>query len=99
MHGGRKIVVDGVTYEYRVGRGNTTIRWENGNAFGKPGNAMLVGVSYDVYERGQHKRTSDGAVTPKHIASFIKDPDGTRIRWEVSQRIERDRVVQNQKVA
>ena len=70
---GRTITVGGTKYVWRVGRGTTVIRLKETNAhFAKVSNHRLLGVTPDTYARGQWKRTSDGMVTPKHIAESIE---------------------------
>lgn len=72
MKGSRKVIVSGQKYEYRVGKGTTVIRREDNSVLAKMANHVLVGVDPDTYERGQHKRTSDGTVLPLHVQQFIE---------------------------
>jgi hypothetical protein len=72
MKGGRTLTVDGSKYEYRVGKDATVVRTLDNKVFAKFYNPELIGVSWDTYERGQYKRTSDGAVMPSHIADAVR---------------------------
>lgn len=63
----RKIVVNGHTYRYRVGK--TYTKFDNGVVIA---NWKLASKqSPDIFERGQWKRTSDGMITPKMVADFL----------------------------
>lgn len=72
MKGSRKLILSGQKFEYRVGKGTTVIRREDNTVLAKVANHVLIGVDPDTYERGQHKRTSDGTVLPLHIQQFIE---------------------------
>lgn len=72
MKGGRVLTVDGSKYEYRVGKITTIIRTPDNKVFAKIYNPELMGVSWDTYERGQWKRTSDGMVAPSHVAEAVR---------------------------
>ena len=69
---GRSIVVGGKKYRYKIGRGTTVIRRADNTVLVKVDNHVLMGVTPDTFERGQWKRTSDGMVTPRHVASCIQ---------------------------
>ena len=71
MKGGRTITVDRKKYRYRVGKGTTVIRRADNSVLGKVPNYGLLGVTPDVFARGQWKRTSDGMVTPNQVARAI----------------------------
>lgn len=68
----RQIEVDGRVYKYLVGRCCTKVF-----GLGCPTNSKLIGVTPWTYEKGQHKGTSDGMVTPSMIERYI--------RWKVNQ--------------
>lgn len=64
----RQIVVDERAYRYTIGRVYTTI-------YGMDSiipNSELIGVTPWTYEKGQHKGTSDGMVTPSMIERYIR---------------------------
>lgn len=65
----RKIVVGGAEWKYHVGKIHTEARCGERKLLGKL--TDITGLTWDVLERGQWKRTSDGAITPKHIADWI----------------------------
>lgn len=71
----RKIVVDGSTYEYHVGR--SYVVFDNGHRVKLN---EITGRDWDTIERGQWKKTSDGMVTPKHIAEYLRKRYGTSAR-------------------
>lgn len=68
----RKIVVDEKEYKYKVGRGSTNIRdletWKSISV----SNHILKGITPNTFERGQHKKTSDGMVLPSEVSKWIK---------------------------
>ena len=63
----RKITVLDKDYEYHIGKSNVKVRGFPAASF-----AQVTGRSWTEIERGQHKKTSDGMVTPKHVADFIR---------------------------
>jgi hypothetical protein len=67
----RNITVDGVGWRYCVGRGAVVARGPNGEKL-CDGLDVVTGRAWDIIERGQHKMTSDGAVTPGDISNWIK---------------------------
>lgn len=69
----RSITVAGPKYRYTVGRQTTVVRREDNTVLGKVGNHTLVGLTPSDFERGKRKKTSDGMVTPKHIAKAIRE--------------------------
>ena len=69
--GSRKLVVDGKTYSYKVGRDTTVIRDENHDVLTKLSTATLAGMTPDAYCRAVWKRARCG-VTPKDVADAIQ---------------------------
>lgn len=69
----RKIVVNDKTYRW-TGSGNVVIQNAEGKRVSPPflPAAEIKGITYDQYERGQHKRTTDGMLTPRDISTYIK---------------------------
>ena len=67
----RKINVDGAVWEYRIGKGAAVLVAPDGKK-AVVGLDKLTGRSWDTLERGQWKRTSDGMVTPKDVAAYIR---------------------------
>ncbi len=66
----RKMVIDEATWEYMFGTGNAVIKSPTGIKT-VVNYSVLTGRSWDILERGQHKKTSDGMVKPKHIKAYI----------------------------
>lgn len=66
----RKIVVGGAEWKYHIGSGAVEARCGDRKLVGTPPE-IVPGLTWDIFERGQHKRTSDGMITPKHIAAWI----------------------------
>ena len=64
----RGIDVGGVRYRWRFGRGTIEVRLGREVVLRR---YDLAGVAPDAFERGQWKRTSDGAVTPAMIRRAI----------------------------
>lgn len=67
--GYRKIVVQGVEYEYKVGRSYVDIRPPEGARM-TPDLREVTGLTWDEIERGQWKRYF--SVTPKQIKEYIE---------------------------
>lgn len=65
----RKIVVSGVEWKYHVGTGAVEARCAERKLVGQL--PEVTGLDWNSIERGRHKRTSDGMVTPKQIAAWI----------------------------
>lgn len=63
----RTITVDYQVYNYSVGLTYTRI-----HGVGCAANSELIGVTPWTYEKGQHKGTSDGMVTPAMIERYIR---------------------------
>jgi hypothetical protein len=66
----RKLTVNGVEYRLTIGRGSIKIVSEGGTC--APHNDEIIGVTPDAFERGQHKKTRDGMVTPGRVAYWIR---------------------------
>lgn len=70
--GWRRVHVGGAAWSYRVGRrGGVVIHGPSGeqaNVHAGP----LRGQAPYLFERGQHKKTSDGAVKPSEVKLFIQ---------------------------
>lgn len=95
---GRKIVVDGKTFTYRVGERSTVIHDAEGKRFDLIDNNVLRGVSPDTFARGQWKRSGDGVVAPSRLAEFLKDPVLFRERYECGQRAQQHADEQAQRI-
>jgi hypothetical protein len=68
----RRVHVSGDAWLYRVGRGGgVVIHGPNGEQV-RLHAANLKGQWPSDFERGQWKRTSDGALTPAHVKLFIE---------------------------
>jgi hypothetical protein len=66
----RTVEVAGVQYRWRYGRGTIEVR-RGREVVLRVANNDLRGNSPDDFERGQHKRTSDGYVTPAMVRAAI----------------------------
>lgn len=73
MSGWRTIVVDGVSYVWR-GADYVTVRFaESRKAVCRgPVTEIIPNMNWNVWERGQHKQTQDGMLTPRHVAAWIR---------------------------
>ena len=65
----RKIIVDGKAWEYRVGGQLATLR--HGGRKIRVHLSDITGGTQDDIDRGRHKRTSDGMITPAQIRKYI----------------------------
>lgn len=70
----RKIVVGGAEWKYHVGQIHAEARCGERKLLSRL--TEIIGLTWDVIERGQWKQTSDGAITPKHIAAWIAAEGG-----------------------
>lgn len=66
----RMVEVAGVIYRWRYGQGTIEVRRDREVVL-RVANFILRGNSPDAFERGQHKRTSDGYVTPAMVRAAI----------------------------
>lgn len=73
----RTVEVAGVCYRWRYGRGTIEIRRDRQVVLRVPA-YVLRGTTPDLFERGQHKRTSDGYVTPAMVRAAITKSVGAR---------------------
>lgn len=63
----RELVIDGVVWRYKVGRSNVSARSEGGRVY----TDLASNVTGTDVERGRHKRTRDGMVTPGDVRAWI----------------------------
>jgi hypothetical protein len=67
----RRIVVLGVEYRWRFGRGGwLEVRLE-GRVFLREPVTAVRGIDWDTFERGTRKRTGDCSVLPRHVRDAI----------------------------
>lgn len=71
MSGFRRIVIEGAEWRWKTGKGGMV------KARGPSGESLVfsqpdLGRSWDTFERGQHKRTGDGVITPGMVAEAIR---------------------------
>jgi hypothetical protein len=73
----RKLVVDGKNYRWR-GSDFVVIQDEHGKRVGgaRVTAPQIKGDDWNVWERGQWKRTSDGMMRPGEVAAFIRSAVG-----------------------
>lgn len=69
--GARKLDIDGQIWWWTIGHLLITI-WGPDGTKHRVTITEVRGVSPAVYERGQHKRTVDGMVTPAHVRQWIQ---------------------------
>ncbi len=67
----RKIHLDNEVWEYQIGRTNVVIKSPASKKI-VVGFCKLTGRSWDIIERGQWKKTTDGMVTPKDVRIYIQ---------------------------
>jgi hypothetical protein len=66
----RTVEVAGVCYRWRFGRGTIEVRRDRDVVL-RVAAHVLRGNTPDLFERGQHKRTADGYVTPAMVRAAI----------------------------
>ncbi len=64
----RQITVNGKTYQWKCGK--NSLRVKN---FGYVRLSDLTGLTQNLIDRGRHKQTSDGMITPAHVEKYIKE--------------------------
>lgn len=69
--GARKLEVDDQLWWWLTGRHMITLWLPNRSKIRVP-ITTVTGRSWDVFERGQHKRTSDGAITPEQVRQYVR---------------------------
>lgn len=67
----RKLVVDGETWEYMIGKNNVVLRNPRDEKKMILTLEKVTGRSSDTIEKGRKKGTSDGMVTPADLKTFI----------------------------
>ena len=67
-HPRRKIIVDGQEFHYIIGESRMVLESPTGKSI------VPLSVFRDYYtlEKGRWKKTSDGMITPKDVAAYIK---------------------------
>jgi hypothetical protein len=68
----RKVIVYGQAWEFSTGRFNAVIKNPHTKKKMIVDFAKLTGRSWDILERGQHKRTIDGMIKPGHVKAYIE---------------------------
>lgn len=68
----RKIHFPDETYEYLIYRGDTIVVWDPQGKKHITNSSVVTGRSWDVLERGHHKRTCDAWIQPHHIKAWIE---------------------------
>lgn len=83
---GRRIVVAGTTWYWRVGRSNVVARNDAGE---KRCERIwtIKGLTPHDFERGQWKRTSDGQLTPGEVAAWLAKPPNACYTAEMSHNV------------
>lgn len=65
----RRIIVDGVEWKYHIGSGSAEAR-SGARKLSGTLSEISGGTSFSI-ERGRHKQSSDGMITPKQVAAWI----------------------------
>ena len=66
----RKITVNGIEHQYKIGYATAVIRFPDGKSEHVK-LSDLANKRHDIIERGRHKRNDDGMITPKMVAGYI----------------------------
>jgi hypothetical protein len=67
----RNITVNNQEWQFRIGKSNVLFQSPEGKKTAV-GFDKVTGRSWYTIERGKHKGTTDGMVTPRHVASYIQ---------------------------
>lgn len=67
----RKLVLESGTWEFKVGRGFVQIVSPSGKRHVRD-IPKVKGITWDDFERGHWKKTSDAALTPGEIRTYIE---------------------------
>ena len=68
----RMIVIEGETWYYQIGGFSCAFWNPEGKKYVNRTN-IVANRSWDVLERGEYKKTSDGMITPKDIRKYIQE--------------------------
>lgn len=68
--GSKKLTLNSGEWVYFVGCGRVEIRNETTKVL--VDSHVILGVTQDVFERGQWKRTSDGMIKPSDVKRYIE---------------------------
>lgn len=71
--GWRQITIDGVAHRFRVAQTGTVVICRGNVKHVTMAWKLKEQSSPDEFERGQWKRTRDGAVTPAEITKYIRE--------------------------
>jgi hypothetical protein len=66
----RRIIIDGKSYRYHVGKGTVVIRTPDGATL-TPKAERVKGLSAEAFERGVWKGTEDGMIRPIDVRRFV----------------------------
>ncbi len=69
----RKVLVNGQAWEFSVGRFNAVIKNPSTKKKTIVDFSKLTGRTWDILERGQYRRTSDGMIKPGHVKAYIEE--------------------------
>lgn len=70
--GARRLDVDGRTWWWLVGESLAMVLWTPTGEKHLTTAAAVKKLDSSTVERGQHKGTSDGAVTPEHVRQYAR---------------------------
>jgi hypothetical protein len=70
---GRKIVVEGNTYQWQARGDAGAIIWDSQDKKYLVDCFNLTGLRPDIFERGANRGNSDGMIIPSQIAGWIKE--------------------------
>ena len=69
---GRRIVVDGITWVYKIGRQYVVANSELGERRLATVDYVKFGEECDLVHRGRYKISSDGSVYPNDVLNWLK---------------------------
>lgn len=72
---GRRLLVNGSEWIWRIGRGGGVVAYGQNGQRKYARASDIKGCDPDTFDRGKHKRTSDGMLTPKDVAAWVSLPN------------------------
>ncbi len=69
----RTLHIDGGDWRWNVWRSGTIVIFSPGGEKTVTSGSHVKGLDWDTFDRGSYKGTSDGAVTPAEVKTFIQN--------------------------
>ena len=79
---GRHLVVDGWQWIWKLGRGGHVLAYREDGVRTSEHAGIIKGTTPDIWDRGRHKKTSDGRLLPSEVTKWLRsEPWKKKIRF------------------